>query len=389
MDKISQQTIDAVLKPVESASGLPNAAYVDEQAFLQDRDAVLGASWAGIAFGSELPEPGYAKPLNFMGLPLLAVRDKSGKINVFHNVCSHRGMLLVADEQPIKTVIRCRYHSWSYDLDGALRATPHIGGVDIHECAGFERDGHGLKPVRAALWMDIIFVNLSGDAPPFDEFIAPLVRRWEVFWGTNGHQDVRPSDTGSRLDLTVESNWKLPVENFCESYHLPWVHPDLNEYSPLEQHYNIVDGDNMSGQGTLNYTPTIVANASLPQFTAWPQDKVKYAEYMSLYPNVLLGVQTDHVYAILLLPQCAGRTIEKLQICYVGKESIGTEFRECREAILATWKDVFFEDVFAVEAMQQGRQSPGFRGGVFTPIMDAPTHNFHTWVARKYQAAID
>jgi choline monooxygenase len=173
MSKISQQTIDAVLQPIGSAKGLPNAAYVDDQAFLHDRDAVLSASWAGIAFGSELPEPGYAKPLNFMGLPLLAVRNKSGEINVFHNVCSHRGMLLVAEEQPIKTVIRCRYHSWAYDLDGALRATPHIGGVDKHECAGFNRDGHGLKLVRSVLWMDVIFVNLSGDAPSFDEFIAP------------------------------------------------------------------------------------------------------------------------------------------------------------------------------------------------------------------------
>jgi choline monooxygenase len=388
MSKISQQSIDAVLQPIGSAKGLPNAAYVDDQAFLHDRDAVLSASWAGIAFGSELPEPGYAKPLNFMGLPLLAVRNKSGEINVFHNVCSHRGMLLVAEEQPIKTVIRCRYHSWAYDLDGALRATPHIGGVDKHECAGFNRDGHGLKLVRSVLWMDVIFVNLSGDAPSFDEFIAPVVQRWEAFSGAGGLQDVYPSDTGSRLELTVASNWKLPVENYCEAYHVPWVHPGLSEYSPLDQHYNIVDGDDMSGQGTLNYTPTNTADAALPPFAAWPADKIKHAEYIALYPNVLLGIQADHAYAILLVPQAADRTLEKLQICYVGEKSTGPEYRECREAVLAAWKGVFVEDVFAVEAMQLGRQSPGFQGGVFTPIMDVPTHHFHAWIARKYQAAI-
>lgn len=388
MTKISQQTIDAVLKPAELARGLPNAVYVDDVAFQHDRDVVLSVSWAGIAFGSELPEPGYAKPVDFMGLPLLAVRDKSGDINVFHNVCSHRGMLLVDEAQPIKTVIRCRYHSWSYDLDGSLRATPHVGGANKHECAGFNRDSHGLKPVRSAVWMDVVFVNLSGDAPSFDEFIAPIATRWEAFCGAGGLQDVYPCDSGSRLDLTVASNWKLPAENYCESYHLPWVHPGLSEYSPLDQHYNIVDGDNFAGQGTLVYTPTIVADSALPQFDAWPAEKIKHAEYIALYPNVLLGLQSDHVYAILLMPTGADATLEKLQICYVGKESLGAKYRECREAVLATWKDVFVEDVFAVEAMQQGRQSPGFQGGVLTPIMDAATHHFHSWIARKYQAAM-
>ena len=143
----------------------------------------------------------------------------------------------------------------------------------------------------------------------------------------------------------------------------------------------------MSGQGTLTYTPTIVADRALPQFKAWPTAKLEQAEYIALYPNVLLGLQADHAYAILLVPQRPDRTLEKLQICYVGNESTGSAFRDCREAILSTWKSVFIEDVFAVEAMQQGRQSPAFQGGVFTPLMDASTHHFHTWVAKKYRAA--
>ena len=387
MAGISKEAIDAVLQPVGDARGLPNEAYTDAQAYLDERDAVLSESWAGIAFASELPAPGYVKPVDFMGLPLLVVRGKDDEIRVFHNVCSHRGMLLVDKPAAYKAVIRCPYHSWSYDDDGTLRSTPHVGGVDKHDCEGFDRSKYGLRRIRSGVWMDTVFVNLSGTAESFDEFIDPIVSRWESFTGKGGFDNVFVAETGSHLDLPVNCNWKLPVENYCESYHLPWVHPGLNTYSPLNMHYSIIDGENMSGQGTLNYTPTLAGDESLPQFSDWPNEKIKHAEYISLYPNVLLGLQADHVYAIILLPQGPDRTLEKLQICYIGEESIGDQFREVRDAVLKAWKEVFMEDVFAVERMQKGRASPGFDGGVFTPIQDVPTHHFHSWTARKYQSS--
>jgi choline monooxygenase len=49
---------------------------------------------------------------------------------------------------------------------------------------------------------------------------------------------------------------------------------------------------------------------------------------------------------------------------------------------------VFGEDIGAVEGMQKGRSSPGYRGGVFSPVMDNPTHHFHQWVARKLAAVV-
>jgi choline monooxygenase len=216
-----------------------------------------------------------------MQTPLLMIRDKQNELRVFHNVCSHRGMLLVHEESQLRTVIRCPYHSWSYDLDGELKATPHVGGMDKHDCDGFDRSAHGLKPVRSAVWMDVIFVNLSGTAEDFADYIGPLVKRWESFVGEGGFDLVRSAANGSHLDLSIRSNWKLPVENICEAYHVPWVHPGLNTYSPLDQHYSIIDEDNMSGQGTYRYAPSIVADERLPRFAQWPEDKLSHAEYLS------------------------------------------------------------------------------------------------------------
>lgn len=381
---IPMTALDAVRQPIAEANGMPNAVYDDPALFEYERDNVLGKNWAGLLFASELPKNGFAKPIDFMGLPLAVMRNRDGELKVFHNICSHRGMIMLREETEVEGMVRCPYHSWTYDLNGNLKGTPHIGGVGKHTAEGFVCEKHGLREIRAAVWNGIVFINLSGDAQDFSDFIQPLVQRWEEFTGKGGFEKVVVARTGSSMELTVESNWKLAVENYCEAYHLPWVHPSLNTYSPLDQHYNLIVNDEMSGQGTYTYNLSDVAGTSLPQFADWPEDKIRQGEYVSLYPNVLLGVQADHVFAIILQPQANNRTLEKLELAYVGEEASGDRYEACRSAVLESWKVVFGEDVFAVEGMQNGRKSPAFEGGVFSPVLDGPTHHFHQWVANQY-----
>lgn len=388
LEKVPMASIQSAQNPIESAKGLPNAAYSDPELFEFERDNVIAKTWAGLEFESALPELGYVKPIDFMGLPLLVLRDKDDQIKVFHNVCSHRGMVLVAEEGPIRNLIRCRYHSWSYDLDGELKSTPHIGGVGNNQADGFACEGKGLKQISSSIWMGIVFINLSGDAQSFDEFIAPLNSRWEAFSGKGSLANLHVADTHSRMDITIKANWKLAIENYCEAYHLPWVHPDLNTYSPLDVHVNLHVNDYMSGQGTMNYVLAEVSGHTLPKFTDWPSDKQNHGEYISLYPNLMLGLQVDHAFAIILEPKACDHTLEKLQITYTNQEAADDGMHECRAAVMAAWKQVFEEDIFAVESMQQGRSSPAFNGGVFSPVLDAPSHDFHKWVARQYETAL-
>jgi len=144
-------SLESVLKPIDQATGLPNQAYTSAGFIEYERDHVLGSSWAGLWFASDLPKKGTVKPVDFMGLPLLITRNKSDQIKVFHNVCSHRGTKLVREEMVVQGALRCPYHSWSYSLDGELKGTPHIGGVGQHKVEGFNLCDHGLKPVRSAV----------------------------------------------------------------------------------------------------------------------------------------------------------------------------------------------------------------------------------------------
>ena len=110
---------------------------------------------------------------------------------------------------------------------------------------------------------------------------------------------------------------------------------------------------------------------------------MQYAEYVSVYPNLLLGLQADHLFAMILHPIAPDRTLEDLRIFYVGDEAVGDEYAKAREATRESWRVVFAEDVGVVEGMQQGRSSPGFDGGIFSEVMDTPTHHFHRWAASK------
>lgn len=378
-----QMTGDAelvgVLAPVESARGLPNRYYTDATCFEREKVALFARQWAGLGFAKDVAEPGYAKPVTFLGQPLVIVHGRDGALRVFQNVCRHRGMILVREEGPIRGAIRCAYHSWCYDTDGALKATPHVGGPGYNSHEGIDRDTLGLIEVRSHVWRDVIFVNLDGTAAPFEDEHADLIARWAEF-----EQPIFHSGEDSGFKLRVATNWKLAVENYCESYHLPWVHPGLNSYSRLEDHYNIEAEDSYSGQGTLVYRQLTdeVGNrfADLPNLSEkWDTA----AEYIALYPNVLLGVHRDHSFAIILEPTDQANTVEHIELYYHSADDLGEQHADLRARNAQLWKIVFEEDIFVVEGMQAGRSASGFDGGRFSPVMDSPTHMFHKWAARR------
>ena len=370
--------LSSVLKPVAEANGLPNAHYVAPDMFAAERKRLFVEDWCAIGFGADAPEPGDAFPVDFMGMPLLIVRDRAGAIGVFQNTCRHRGMILVDAPRRVGGAIRCPYHSWCYGLDGRLAATPHVGGPGMNVHPAIRREELGLFRIRHAVWRDVIFVNIDGQAPDFEGRAAGLRDTW-----ADMEAPLHAGGPESRFELDVACNWKLAVENYCESYHLPWVHPGLNSYSRLEDHYNI-EAEGYSGQGTRVYRQFSGADgARFPDFAGIGPKWETAAEYIALYPNVLFGTHRDHAFAIVLLPLAPGRTRERVMIHYASDTTHETLRAENAEL----WRTVFKEDIFVVEGMQRGRSAPHFDGGRFSPAMDGPTHAFHAWVARRMTAA--
>lgn len=367
--------LSAVRRHVSEAQGLPNPHYIDPDVFEEEKKAVLFSSWSGLAVTADVPEAGDAVPITFLGTPLLLVRDKNNVVRVFQNICRHRGMMLVEEPRKIEGAIRCPYHSWCYSTEGRLVSTPHVGGPGQNTHESIDRNLLGLIEVRSHIWRDVIWINIDGNAASFEEANADLIARWAEF-----DKPLYHGGADSAFQLAVNCNWKLAVENYCESYHLPWVHPGLNSYSRLEDHYNIEKADAYSGQGTLVYRQLKGGEGQVfEDFEDVGEKWNEAAEYITVYPNVLLGVHRDHAFAIILVPESEGRTVENIHLYYATPKTDDA----MRAANTEQWKLVFEEDIFVVEGMQKGRHAPNFDGGRFSAVMDSPTHCFHAWVAGK------
>lgn len=366
----------AVRRPLGQARGLPNAVYTDPDYHRHEMARVLHGGWACLASAGEVPAPGDVKPIEFGGAPLILLRDRQGGVRVFHNVCRHRGARLVREAACRRPGLVCPYHAWSYALDGRLMKTPDVGGPGRHRVEGLDPETTGLLPVRSALWADFVFVDLSGAAPPLEQALAPLAARWARY-------DFARLARVDGMTLTVRANWKLATENFLESYHLPVVHPGLNSYSRLDDHYYF-EAWPAVGAGVTSYAPRSGdAAPPLPRFPGLDTAAAAIGEYPVVFPNLWLGVQGDHFYGIVVYPEGPGESREALHL-YIDREAAADPaYAPSVAETMARWREVFEEDIGPVEAMQAGRASPAFDGGVLTAFHDPASHRFMQAIAER------
>ena len=379
MNRHNTDNLKSVLAPIATARGLPNEHYTQDSVFAEEKQAILFDNWSAIGFGKDIPNKGDVKPINFVDMPLFIIRDDNNKINVFQNSCRHRGMTLIKGTGNITSSIRCPYHSWCYKFDGKLFATPMVGGIKINKHRAIKYDELNLFKVRSYVWQDIVFVNIANNAPDFREYAKKIITRFSDF-----EKDIYHGGVSSYFELEVNTNWKLAIENYCESYHLPWVHPELNVTSNIKDHYDIIENECFSGQGSLVYKQIKNDKGNvLPDFNSLSKKWHSGSEYVALYPNVLLGIHRDHIYAIIISPISADKTVERVSIYYAKNNKEMAPLNSLVDKNAHFWQTVFKEDIEVVEGMQKSRHGFMFDGGKFSPYMDGATHCFHKWIAKK------
>ena len=352
---------------------LPGEFFTDERVFALERERLFTRSWLCVGLSSDVPQHGHAHPVEILNVSLLMVRD-GGTVRVFHNVCSHRGARLVNEPCGGRVRIVCPYHGWTYGLDGSLLKTPHVAGAKVHQHEDWDPRTLGLVPVRCAEWAGHVFIDLSGNAEPFERWIAPVAARLalpeDADWAHDPH-------LGQRLE--VAANWKIIGENFVESYHLPWVHRQLNTVNPMEQHYQILGGHHYLGQGGSAYAGERLYGPELPTF----RDGVDRRHYEALYifPNLILAPLPDVIFSIIIEPVAAGCSKERIAFFFAGTDALAEPLRATRQRSAQFLIDVNLEDVHIVESVQRGRTSPAFRGGRFSLPQEATSLQLQKMVA--------
>ena len=367
----SRSLFDLFDAPQAILRGLPAEAYTSED-FLRAEFATLFRSrWVLAACAHQMPEAGDAIPLQVGGFPLLLLRDADGSVRAFHNVCRHRNLKLVDEPGNCGKLIRCPYHSWSYDLRGALRNAPYFGGGMRELPQGFEPAEHGLLPVACKTWHDWVFVNFAPEAQAFDDFLAPLRRQL-------GDVDVTDYVPVATLDFgEVECNWKLLMENFIEPYHVQFVHRATTE-QPLENHSTVIDEHCIGSAVELSDEQVARARAGTLGVTS---------HYLVLFPMFIMGTyQPDQLGVYLHQPLAPDRT-RQTRVIYTHRDSNYTD--EQIRGLETLWRNVHLEDHAMCLRMQQGRYSPqAADGGLLSPCWENSVRRFQEMIAEAVRPVL-
>ena len=196
---------------------VPLDPYRTQAFFELERDRIFRRAWLILGRAEEIPAPGdyFVKPVDPCGVSALVTRDKTGRIQAFHNSCSHRGSAVVPDNTGNRTRFVCPYHKWTYGIDGRL-----VGIVDEGNFFDVDKARCGLKKIATEVWEGWIFVNLQPEPEvSLERFLGDFRDHFTGFH----YQGV---DTPVVFTADLDANWKVVSDAFIESYHIPAIHPE-------------------------------------------------------------------------------------------------------------------------------------------------------------------
>ncbi|MDN5916046.1 MAG: aromatic ring-hydroxylating dioxygenase subunit alpha [Pseudonocardia sp.] len=378
-------------RPVELASTLIPDAYSAPEFFALERERVFTTSWVAVGCVSDVDRPGACVVVDVAGRSIFITRNRHGVLRGFHNVCRHRATkLLDNDARDVchRGRIRCPYHNWTYDTDGACLGTPLFEGSDIPAgqesifdtsvAKGFDRADYGLLTVAVESWGFLLFVNLSPDPTPLATQLGDLPRRFA---------DYRLDEwlPQRRRTYDVAANYKLVGENFMEYYHLPWVHPELNEVSKFSDHYR--------WQGTGMYTGMCTTPVSrntdaggwdgLRPLSSLGEQDADSGRFVWLFPSTALVVLPNHAFVLFSRPVGPNRTVETAVLLSHPESLEGPGAADGLEQLDKFWDLVNRQDLKIVERVQEGIENPAYRGGRMCFRFEEPLHRFQNMVIDK------
>lgn len=362
----------------------PGLAYRDSDVYEAEMAQIFRTSWISVTCGQNVPKPGDLFPVRIAGQSLFVARDDEGQVRVYYNMCRHRGARLVDDPCHARGGrISCPYHAWVFGIDGQLKSARHLyRGENKSGLDPSDMDRLGLIPVRSTVWRDIVFVDLSGDAKPFEDFIRPLADRIS-HWTES---ELRPLGTN---EYEIHANWKLVAENFVDIYHLPVVHSQVpGGFSGALATVDVEISDDIVG---LVMTEGYGEGSGqdewlLPHFSGLREDEQERLEIFSIFPNTLILVEPDSQQVIVLRPQSAGVTSETFADYVVSDaafaESLADERAEFRRESL----EVNDQDATLLAGLQQTRSMDVGGDTLLSEAWDVTIQRFQAIWTRKLLA---
>jgi choline monooxygenase len=356
-------------RPFEDATAMPPGVYTNEAFLKRELEMIFAKEWACVGRASSLKEPGDYITYDLAGQPIVVLRDGGKKLQAFSNVCLHRMSTLLEGQGNTRSIV-CRYHAWTYNLDGTLRGAPFMKPT-----TGFCKENYRLPAIRCEEWLGWIYVTLNPQALSVAETLKPL-ESMIAHYGMENYVEC------FRETHVWDTNWKVLAENFMESYHLPVCHAaTVGPYSKLEEM------ECPPGLSAFNYH-WITKEASLAIGNAHPSNTRlegkwrKTTALLALYPSHLITLTPGYFWYLSLHPKGVG------QVHMVFGGGLSPDFIDDPQAqdYIATLKalldEVNLEDRQCTERVFRGLNAEKAAPGHLS-YLERPIYDFMQYVAER------
>ncbi|MGH6881082.1 MAG: aromatic ring-hydroxylating oxygenase subunit alpha [Hypericibacter sp.] len=380
----------AIRAPIETARTFPQIAYRSQGFFELEVERVFSRNWVAVGFGSSLPEPGDAAPVEIFGMPLLLTRGDDGALRVFHNVGAHDGCPVVLTRRSGLRPIEGPYHGWQYDSRGRLIKAPFWDGTPDPDVSGLRAQGGDLQEIRSGTWQDIVFADLSGQCAPLEQYLAPLTALFADH-DLSGLEMAMDAPEGDGVHhVLARANWKPLWENYAPNvYHEGFVHEMYRQskYVPrvdaagnktfTEVNDGIVKGLGFETARVSNTYPAVTFPKIKSKRTGEP---VAVSFILNIYPNWALLVFPTHFRVRILAPLDAGSCEWRIASYYNEGAARDPSSLAMRQRSIAGSLHAGQEDDAICEAVQRARGSPAHRSHFYSPFWDRMHWDFNRMV---------
>ncbi len=330
----------------------PDAAYYfDPEVHRAEIGAIFQRNWTYFCHASQVPREGDYLTGEVAGQSVYVVRDRDGGLRGFFNVCQHRAHQLLTGSGNVRNVIRCPYHSWTYELDGSLRGAPKCEVV-----LNFRREDVKLKPIGTEVIGGFVFVNLDAAAPPLSQTVPHFGEKLLAMC-----PEAAQLRYVTRQDFSIRANWKVVVENFLENYHSFYsgpAHKQLSDVIDQDSYRWSIEGKVIEFLGKGGTAEKLPYEMKGERRFSGRNDGF---QIVFLWPNMAFIILpgASMLLVFLMIPSGAEQTAEPL--LYFG---LGDGLDSGTASAVAWFNDILGpEDVEIVESVQRGLHSLGYQRG--------------------------
>jgi choline monooxygenase len=354
---LSQNDLEIV--PIEKAETIPSSWYTDEDFCRFEKNFLFTSEWQYAGHLNQLKNVGDFILCSAAGNPIIIIRENKEKVNAFFNVCRHRGGPLAMENGNCK-ILQCKYHGWTYKLDGSLHGVPRFDRAEL-----FDKKDFGLTPVAIDFWEGLIFIKLSSPVLTIHDQLSGIAER--IFPNKISEKIYKKT-----VKYLVNSNWKIYVDNYLEGYHVPYVHPELaklldyREYKTETgsyyslQHSPLKEEENFYGSG--------------------------YAYYYFIFPNLMLNILPGRLQTNFVIPLSP----DKCQVIfeYYYDDIASKKSLKIMEEDFSYSDKVQQEDIEICEQVQKGVESNAYDKGRFSVECEQGVYHFQTLLKNSYRKII-